>query len=210
MTNRSLLNPVRDAANTMIGRNVRSGVGTVAPDAPVRSAPRAAIPMWNIPAKLAAAKTIAQEELALHFGHHNDAGDALRHAEWSKRMADSLGPNFSTAVGLGHEIQESIPHWSSRDRHCSPAAFGSQHGSLQQYRRCSGIKRRRADRSSTSANEARSWRHRRVSNLREKPVGIEWAGGAIVTYDTRGRSQLTIEFLTRVAYLFPYISGEHT
>ena len=31
-------------------------------------------------------------------------------------MADTLGPNFSTVVGLGHEIQESVPHWNEREQ----------------------------------------------------------------------------------------------
>jgi hypothetical protein len=60
---------------------------------------------WDLPAKYEVANAIADEEMARHVGHHNDHGDALRHAEWSRRMADEVGPTFSMAAGIAHEIE---------------------------------------------------------------------------------------------------------
>jgi hypothetical protein len=58
---------------------------------------------WNLPAKVAAGKRIAKEEAGKFAGHHNDAGDAMRHAEWSQRMASEIDPAFSRLAGLYHE-----------------------------------------------------------------------------------------------------------
>ncbi|HET6974814.1 MAG TPA: RHS repeat-associated core domain-containing protein [Pyrinomonadaceae bacterium] len=46
---------------------------------------------------------IANEELINHPGH-NDAGDAMRHAEWSRRMRCEIGPFTAWSSGVGHEI----------------------------------------------------------------------------------------------------------
>lgn len=112
MASQDVLSRLRDAASATIARNLkhfgRYG-GDGGPDA--RASDRSTVPAWNIPAKLDAAHRIADDEKRLHVGHHNDLGDAERHAEWSKRMADDLGPGFSTAVGIAHEIQETPPSW---------------------------------------------------------------------------------------------------
>ena len=71
-----------------------------------RLRPASPIPWWDLPAKKAAGEQVGREELA-KFGwrHHNDMADAIRHAEWSQRMASDLGPAFSGAAGLFHEAQ---------------------------------------------------------------------------------------------------------
>ncbi len=48
---------------------------------------------------------IAQEELIKFGGHHNDPGDAMRHAEWSCRMYKEAGPFTAWSTGVGHEIE---------------------------------------------------------------------------------------------------------
>ncbi len=115
MASQDVLSRLRDAASATIARNLRHfGMygGDGGPAVTVSSsARRPTIPAWNIPAKLGAAGRIADDEKRLHVGHHNDLGDAERHAEWSQRMADDLGPAFSTAVGIAHEIQETPPSW---------------------------------------------------------------------------------------------------
>jgi hypothetical protein len=59
--------------------------------------------VWNLPAKIAAGRSIAEQERQAFLGHHNDLGDAMRHAEWSQRMAQQIGPVFSGLAGLQHE-----------------------------------------------------------------------------------------------------------
>ncbi len=60
---------------------------------------------WDFSANLGRAKEIAKEELAKRgSGNHNNEGDAIRHAEWSRRMTEEIGPSTSWAVGLGHEV----------------------------------------------------------------------------------------------------------
>jgi hypothetical protein len=58
---------------------------------------------WNLAAKKAAGERIGHEEDRKFAGRHNDAGDAMRHAEWSQRMATDIGPIFSGRAGLYHE-----------------------------------------------------------------------------------------------------------
>jgi hypothetical protein len=62
---------------------------------------------WNVPAKYEAAKRIEREILA-RFPSHNDAGDALRHAELSRRLATEIGPVSSAIAGFTHELENSI------------------------------------------------------------------------------------------------------
>jgi hypothetical protein len=49
------------------------------------------------------AKAIANEELTTHRGH-NDLDDAMRHADWSKRMGEEINALTSWFAGVGHEI----------------------------------------------------------------------------------------------------------
>jgi len=62
---------------------------------------------FNIPAKIEAGKRIADEEKDLAWADgvrpHNNAQDAMRHARWSKRMAEEIDPAFAWAAGVYHE-----------------------------------------------------------------------------------------------------------
>lgn len=60
---------------------------------------------WDLPGKVRRGREIGDEVRRRHAGHHNDAEDAQRHAEWSKQMADELGPGFATFAGGEHEIE---------------------------------------------------------------------------------------------------------
>ena len=52
------------------------------------------------------AMEIAREELAKRGrGNHNNEGDAMRHAEWSRRMTEEIGPMRSWAYGTAHEVE---------------------------------------------------------------------------------------------------------
>jgi hypothetical protein len=65
---------------------------------------------WDLPAKIELAKRIAREEIDRSIadagaeGAHNNAADAMRHARWSYRTAESAGPVFTELVGIGHEL----------------------------------------------------------------------------------------------------------
>lgn len=68
---------------------------------------------WNVPAKYHAAKTIKDEMLS-RFPGWNNAGDAQRHAELSRRMAVEIDPITAAAAGYAHELDNSIPSQASR------------------------------------------------------------------------------------------------
>jgi hypothetical protein len=80
---------------------------------------------WNLPAKYAAADRIKNEVLQKYPGWNN-AGDALRHAELSRRMADEIGPVTSAVAGLAHELENTIPAPSS-DRLKGAPPWGRDH-----------------------------------------------------------------------------------
>jgi hypothetical protein len=63
---------------------------------------------WNLPAKYRAAQRIKHEMLR-DFPGHDDQGDALRHAELSRRLAVEIDPVTSALAGFMHEIDNSIP-----------------------------------------------------------------------------------------------------
>ncbi|WP_309091110.1 DUF6973 domain-containing protein [Phenylobacterium sp.] len=69
---------------------------------------------WNLPAKKAEGERIAKEEAArakqLNGGlpPHNTMGDAVRHARWSKRMAEEIDPVFARLAGAQHEADNLI------------------------------------------------------------------------------------------------------
>lgn len=50
------------------------------------------------------ANQIVAEEGAKFAGHHNDAGDAMRHAETSQRFSAEFGTGLSFLAGFQHEI----------------------------------------------------------------------------------------------------------
>jgi hypothetical protein len=63
---------------------------------------------WNLPAKYHAAERIKAEVLRDYPGWNN-AGDAARHAELSRRMASEIDPLTSYVAGVAHEIDNTIP-----------------------------------------------------------------------------------------------------
>lgn len=64
---------------------------------------------WNLQAKLDAVQPIRLQEEMIHRGR-NDHDDAMRHAEWSRRMAEEIDPVTSQLVGIGHELEGSFAH----------------------------------------------------------------------------------------------------
>jgi len=60
---------------------------------------------WDFPANIDRAREIAAEELAKRPSGHNNAEDAMRHAEWSRRMAEETNQFTACAVGFEHEIE---------------------------------------------------------------------------------------------------------
>lgn len=60
---------------------------------------------WDLPAKYQWTGQIANEELERYPPHifTDDAGDAMRHAEWQRRSAEVAGPAVPYLVGLAHE-----------------------------------------------------------------------------------------------------------
>jgi hypothetical protein len=72
---------------------------------------------WDLPAKLELGHRIAREELAASVAAaeatgtraaHNNAYDAMRHARWSERMAQEIGPSFAALAGLEHELENTL------------------------------------------------------------------------------------------------------
>ena len=51
------------------------------------------------------ARRIAQEELMKKPLDHNNMGDALRHAEWGRRMVEEINLITSILAGYGHELE---------------------------------------------------------------------------------------------------------
>ena len=61
---------------------------------------------WDVPANLNRAIEIGNEELRKRGkGNHNNSGDAMRHAEWSRRMAEEIGPVTSWIAGTANEAK---------------------------------------------------------------------------------------------------------
>jgi hypothetical protein len=89
----------REAARTIAG-NIAPLIQIASGQAPTLAARQP----WNLPAKYEAAKRIAAETLAAHHGW-NDAGDAQRHAELSRRMTSEIGPVSASLIGIEHEIE---------------------------------------------------------------------------------------------------------
>lgn len=58
---------------------------------------------WNLPAKYEVSNAIADKLKKAHPGRNNH-DDAMRHAEWSGQMTDKVGPIWSAAAGLAHEV----------------------------------------------------------------------------------------------------------
>jgi hypothetical protein len=96
---------LRDGAQQLIGSNaIALAQAPAASSGAQPSDPNPARQWWNFPAKVDAGRRIAAEELE-KYRTHNDVGDAMRHAEWSQRMATNIGPIFSRLAGIEHEGQ---------------------------------------------------------------------------------------------------------
>ncbi|MCK5852087.1 hypothetical protein KAH27_03570 [bacterium] len=54
--------------------------------------------------KLFKANNIANEESQRFAGHHNDRGNAMRHATWNRRMVEEIDTITALIAGVGHEI----------------------------------------------------------------------------------------------------------
>ncbi|MBI5196253.1 MAG: transglutaminase [Nitrospirae bacterium] len=63
---------------------------------------------WDLPANYGRAYEIHDQEMERFAGHHNDTGDAMRHAEWSRRTAEETNSFTAWSAGLGHEIDNWI------------------------------------------------------------------------------------------------------
>ena len=63
---------------------------------------------WNLPAKYKAAERIKGEMLRDYPGR-NDAGDAARHAELSRRMTAEIDPMTASVAGWAHEAENLLP-----------------------------------------------------------------------------------------------------
>ena len=96
---RSAPSPIDDGLRARGWRAIRTNLGLDLP--PARQ-------WWNLQAKIDLGTRIGDEERMIYIGHQNDPEDALRHAEWSRRMAEDIGPIFSGVAGLGHEIQNTL------------------------------------------------------------------------------------------------------
>lgn len=63
---------------------------------------------YDIPAKVAVARRIEDEERRRAGRHRNDIIDAQRHARWSKGTAEAAGPIFAEMAGIGHEAENIV------------------------------------------------------------------------------------------------------
>lgn len=101
-----VMNGLRAQARQVIGRNAL----TLAPyeARPTRAATPPEKQWWNFAAKYDAAKRIKAEVLRDYPGW-NDDGDALRHAELSRRLASEVDPVTAYLAGGSHEIDNTIP-----------------------------------------------------------------------------------------------------
>ncbi|MDB5476494.1 MAG: hypothetical protein JWP49_2005 [Phenylobacterium sp.] len=86
--------------------------------AALAKAPKLPPEWWNLPAKYDAAAQIKDEVLRDYPGW-NDAGDARRHAELSRRLDSEIDPLTAMAAGYAHEIENTIP--GSWQRFAPPA-----------------------------------------------------------------------------------------
>lgn len=80
---------------------------------------------WNVPAKYAAAKRI-KEEILRDYPGHDDAGDARRHAELSRRMASEIDPITALLAGVTHEIDNTMPPWFTQWPHADQNWHGQR------------------------------------------------------------------------------------
>jgi hypothetical protein len=65
---------------------------------------------WDLPANFNRAYEISVEERLKRPTGHNDAEDAMRHAEWSRRMVQETNSFTAWVAGVGHEIDGWVNH----------------------------------------------------------------------------------------------------
>jgi len=63
---------------------------------------------WDLPANVGRAREIADEEINKRRRQHNDIGDAMRHAEWNRRMVEETNTFTAWIAGVGHEVDNLI------------------------------------------------------------------------------------------------------
>jgi len=104
-----ILGRLREAAQQAIVRNEAALGGAAAPPPTLEERAKR---WWDVPAKYKVASGIAEDERrrSIEAAHavglpdaHNNTFDAMRHARWSQRSAEAVGPIFTTAAGLAHE-----------------------------------------------------------------------------------------------------------
>jgi hypothetical protein len=54
---------------------------------------------WDLPANFRMAREIARQELEKRPSAHNDSEDAMRHAEWSRRMVTEINSFTAWVAG---------------------------------------------------------------------------------------------------------------
>ncbi len=59
---------------------------------------------WDLPANFSRAYEIGIEEGRNRPDAHNDLGDAMRHAEWNRRMVEETNLFTAWTVGVGYEV----------------------------------------------------------------------------------------------------------
>jgi RHS repeat-associated protein len=71
---------------------------------------------WDLPANFGRAREIAREELLNRPTQHNDLGDAMRHAEWNRRMVEETNTFTAWVAGTGHEVDNLLSDgWEWRE-----------------------------------------------------------------------------------------------
>lgn len=101
MSGPGFIDRLHEKARRKIVENVRR----FAQGDPEKSLQERARRWWDLPAQYQWTGQIANEELA-HYPSKifiDDAGDAMRHAEWQRRSAEVAGPVVPYLVGLAHE-----------------------------------------------------------------------------------------------------------
>jgi uncharacterized protein DUF6973 len=87
---------------------------------------------WNVPAKYAKAKQIADDErrrsiLEAHAAGfadaHDNRFDAMRHARWSQRMSTEIGPVSARLFGAVHEFENGLPSPETLSRWHAPSGL---------------------------------------------------------------------------------------
>lgn len=63
---------------------------------------------WDLPANFNRAYDISVEERKKRPRAHNNLGDAMRHAEWNRRMVEETNSFTAFVAGVGHEIDNFI------------------------------------------------------------------------------------------------------